>query len=238
MAIAAITIVIPVLRDTISLQALVQRIRNWVLQPVEIIVVSAGANLQVRQLCREHNCHYAESDCCRGTQLDRGAEEATADTVWFLHADAEPHPDSLHEILRAVEQGAEGGYFRFTFLGEPAWWKALLGHLINLRTQAGGIPYGDQGIFVRREAYFEGGGFAHQPLFEEVDLVRELRSRGHFRALALPIGVAARRWERDGWWHRSLANRGLAFRYQLGVPAERLAQHYEGTAETNRKTNP
>ena len=118
------------------------------------------------------------------------------------------------------------------------WWKALLERLINLRTRIGGIPYGDQGIFVRREAYFEAGGFTHQPLFEEVVLVRTLRRRGHFLALALPIGVAARRWERDGWWHRSLANRALAIRYLLGVPAERLAEHYQQTAVTNKDGNP
>ena len=65
-----------------------------------------------------------------------------------------------------------------------------------------------------------------------------LKRRGHFLALALPIGVTARRWERDGWWYRSLTNRGLAIRYMLGVPAQRLAHHYEGTAVTNKSSNP
>ena len=238
MATTSIAIVIPVLKDTTALQALLERIRNWALQPAELIVVSADSSLQVRQLCRERNCRYIESVSCRGTQLDRGAEAATADVLWFLHADAEPHADSLSEISQAVEQGAAGGYFRFMFTGEPVWWKTLLERLINLRIRAGGIPYGDQGIFVRGKAYVEAGGFAHQPLFEEVALVKNLRSRGHFRALALPIGVAARRWERDGWWYRSLTNRGLAIRYRLGVPAERLAEHYAGTAVTNKNANP
>lgn len=233
-----IAIVIPTLEDTTALQALLKRIRDWVLQPAEIIVVSADSNRQARELCRQHNCRYVESLPCRGTQLNRGAEEATAGILWFLHADAEPHPDSLGEISQAVERGADGGYFRFMFLGGPTWWKTLLARLINLRTRVGGIPYGDQGIFVRGDAYFEAGGFAHQPLFEEVTLVKKLRSRRHFRELALPIGVAARRWEHDGWWYRSLSNRGLAIRYLLGVPAERLAKHYEEVAVTNKSANP
>ncbi len=235
---APVAIVIPVRNDTTALQTLLERIRRWSLQPAEVIVVSAESNWQVRKLCRERNCRYVESVACRGTQLDRGAGEATADVLWFLHADAEPHLDSLSEISQAVERGAEGGYFRFMFLGEPMWWKALLARLINLRIQFGGIPYGDQGLFVRREAYVEAGGFAHQPLFEEVALVKNLKRRGHFRGLALPIGVAARRWERDGWWYRSLTNRSLAIRYLLGVPAERLAQHYERTAVINKSANP
>lgn len=238
MATTDIAIVIPVLEDTTALRALLARTRSWALQPAELIVVSADSSQQVHKLCLEHDCRHVTSVSCRGTQLDLGAGNATADILWFLHADAEPNSDSLGEISQAVEQGAEGGYFRFLFLGKRTWWKALLERLINLRTRIGGIPYGDQGIFVRREAYFEAGGFTHQPLFEEVVLVRTLRRRGHFLALALPIGVAARRWERDGWWHRSLANRALAIRYLLGVPAERLAEHYQQTAVTNKDGNP
>ena len=233
-----IAIVVPVLEDTTALRALLERIRDWASQPAEVIVVSGDSDGQAREFCRQHGCRYVESVSCRGTQLDRGAEEATASILWFLHADAEPHPDSLGEISQAVDRGAEGGYFRFMFLGEPTWRKALLERLINLRTRAGGIPYGDQGIFVRADAYFEAGGFAHQPLFEEVTLVKNLRSRRHFRARSLPIGVAARRWERDGWWYRSLTNRSLAIRYLFGVPAERLAEQYEGTAVTNKSANP
>ena len=238
MATMDIAIVIPVLEDTAALRVLLERTRSWALQPAELIVVSADSSRQVQELCLEHDCRHVASVSCRGTQLDRGAGNATADILWFLHADAEPHSDSLGEISQAVERGADGGYFRFLFLGKRTWWKALLERLINLRTRVGGIPYGDQGIFVRRKTYFEAGGFTHQPLFEEVVLVRNLRRRGHFLALALPIGVAARRWERDGWWYRSLTNRALAIRYLLGVPAERLAEHYQQTAVTNKDGNP
>ncbi len=237
MATTDIAIVIPVLEDTTALRALLERTRSWALQPAELIVVSADSSRQVRELCLEHDCRHVASVSCRGTQLDRGAGNATADILWFLHADAEPHSDSLGEISQAVERGADGGYFRFLFLGKRTWWKALLERLINLRTRVGGIPYGDQGIFVRRKTYFEAGGFTHQPLFAEVVPVRNLRKRGHFLALALPIGVAARRWERDGWWYRSLTNRSLAIRYLLGASAERLAEYYEQTSVTDKNAN-
>ncbi len=233
-----VAIVIPVLADMTALRALLARIGGWADQPAEIVVVSAGTNDDLRQLCREKDFRYLESPAGRGTQLDRGARIATAEILWFLHADAGPDADSLREIALAVGGGTEGGYFRFKFRGEPAWWKTLLERLTNLRTKLGGIPYGDQGIFVRRDTYTETGGFAQQPLFEEVALVKNLRSRGHFHELALPIGVAARRWERDGWCHRSLANRGLAIRYLLGAPAERLAEHYDGSTVTNKKATP
>ena len=237
MANPTVAIVIPVRGDTAALATLTERITGWTTRPAELIVVSAGPDERLRELCSERNCRYLESVSRRGTQLDRGAMETAASVVWFLHADAEPHADSLAAIAHAIDAGAEGGYFRFEFAGGRAWWKGLLERLTNLRTRLGGIPYGDQGIFVLRDAYREAGGFAHQPLFEEVALVKNLRARGHFRALPLPIGVASRRWERDGWCYRSLTNRGLAIRYLLGAPAERLAQRYEGTAMRDRSTS-
>ena len=237
MAPPTIAIVVPVFDDTAALTALTERIRRWTTQPEELIVVSATPDVQLHTLCNDRNYHYLESVSCRGTQMDQGAVAATASVIWFLHADAEPHADSLEAIAHAVGTGAEGGYFRFKFAGGPTWWKRLVERLTNLRTRLGGIPYGDQGIFARRDAYREAGGFTHQALFEEVALVKNLRAHGHFRALTLPIGVATRRWERDGWCYRSLTNRGLAIRYLLGTPAERLAKRYEGTAVTDRNAH-
>ncbi len=67
------------------------------------------------------------------------------------------------------------------------------------------------------------------PLFEEVSLVRELRSAGRFDAVDATLGVSPRRWERDGWLRRTLNNRILALGYALGVPAEQLARRYHAT---------
>jgi rSAM/selenodomain-associated transferase 2 len=231
---ATIAIIIPVLGDTVALCSLLERLRGWTIQPAEIIVVSAEPDLELISLCNKRDCRYLESIACRGTQLDQGVTTARSDVVWFLHADSEPHADSLTAISSSIADGAEGGYFRFKFAGKPAWWKRLLEHLILLRTRLGGIPYGDQGIFARRTAYRDAGGFTHQPLFEEVTLVKNLRTRGHFRSFALPIGVAPRRWERNGWCHRSLANRGLVIRYVLGARAERLAKRYDGKVVIER----
>ena len=78
-----------------------------------------------------------------------------------------------------------------------------------------------------RAAYEACGGFAHEPLFEEVRLVKRLRDRGTFVTLDEPLGVSPRRWERDGWLRRSAANRLLALGHALGISAARLAARYD-----------
>jgi rSAM/selenodomain-associated transferase 2 len=222
----SVAIIIPVLDDTKALRNLLRRIRGWSAQPAQIIVSGAGPEPDLERLCRENGCDCVVSDACRGAQLDDGARAARRDVLWFLHADATPGEASLAAIDAARLRGVEAGYFRFEFTGPRTWQKALVERLVALRTRCGGVPYGDQGLWVCREAYLACGGFAREPLFEEVRLVKRLRGRGRLESLREPIGVAPRRWEREGWWYRSAMNRLLALRHALGVPAKRLASSY------------
>ena len=219
-----VAVVVPVLADRQALSALLSALRAQA--PAEVIVVSGRADPDMAALCQEHGCLYLERAANRGAQLDAGAHAASAPVIWFLHADVEPSPDALDAIEAAIAAGAESGCFRFAFQGSRTWYKRLLEALVALRIRCGGVAYGDQGIFVRSDAYLACGGFAREPLFEEVRLVKRLRARGTFRVLAEPIRVSTRRWERDGWWYRTLHNRWLALRFALGAPPQALAASY------------
>jgi hypothetical protein len=188
--------------------------------------VSGRPDAAVAALCEARRCRYVEAPANRGAQLAAGARACEADTLWFVHADAEPPSDGLEAIAAAVRAGAESGCFRFAFQGAPTWYKRLLARLVALRVRCGGMAYGDQGVFVRRALYHELGGFAEWPLFEEVPLVRRLRARGTFRVLPRVLAVSPRRWERDGWVRRTLHNRWLALRFACGARPEALAASY------------
>ena len=88
------------------------------------------------------------------------------------------------------------------------------------------MVYGDQALFVQREAFLSAGGFAEQPLFEEVALVKVLRASGGLVCAGEGVQVATRRWEHDGWLLRSISNRLLATAYALGVSANTLHRWY------------
>ncbi len=233
---ARVAVVIPVLGDEAELARLLPLLRLQ--RPAEIVVVSGRGDARAAALCREHACTYLEAAANRGAQLDAGARAAGASVLWFLHADAAPPADALDAIDAALRSGAESGCFRFAFQGPATWYKRSLALLIALRVRCGGMVYGDQAIFVRRDVYFECGGFAPQPLFEEARLVRRLRARGTFRALPRAIGVATRRWERDGWWRRTLHNRWLALRFMLGARPDALAASYRRLLGSQRERKP
>ena len=82
-----------------------------------------------------------------------------------------------------MNPGTVGGWFRFVFESECCWQARLLAFLINLRARVG-TPYGDQGLFMRRDAYRLAGGFPPRALFEEPPLVRRLRKSGRFAPVA------------------------------------------------------
>ena len=128
-------------------------------------------------------------------------------------------------MTMAIQRGAIGGYFRFRFASPRAWPAWVLEPAIALRCRFG-VPYGDQGIFMLRSVYRQVGGHAPWPLFEEAPLVRAARRLGPFAALPEPIFVDSRRWQRDGWWRRSLNNRLLALKFMRRAAPQDLVAHY------------
>lgn len=220
-----VSIIIPTWQDNQALSRLLDNLQQLSPAADEVIVVDGGADANCQTLCQQHNARWLTSEACRGLQLDHGARAASGDILWFLHADSVIHSNALRQIIASVEKGAIGGYFRFRFTGQRSFWLRCFERLTNWRTRIG-TPYGDQGLFVTALSYSQQGGFVHQPLFEEVQLVKQLRGAGQFAMLQQALATSPRRWQRGGWWRRTLINRGLAVAYLLGVPANRLHQWY------------
>lgn len=221
-----ISLIIPCYRDEACLARLLGQLQALPdAAPLQIIVVDAAASPQCQQLCQQHGAHWLAAEPCRGTQLRLGVAQAIHPILWFLHADAQLQGNPLPAIRSAIDGGAKGGYFAFRFSGTGCWQSRLLERLTNWRCRFG-IPYGDQGLFARADAYRLAGQHSPWPLFEEVALVRHLRRQGRLVCLEQGLLVDPRRWQRDGWWRRSLRNRLLAAGFMLGVPASRLARLY------------
>jgi rSAM/selenodomain-associated transferase 2 len=222
---ATISVIVPTWRDDAALARLLAQLAALDPRPQEIIVVDGAEDAATRALVAQAGARYLASAPGRGLQLNAGARAATGALLWFVHADAGVPPGATAALRAACERGADGGHFRFRFDGAPRAAKRLLEACIAARCRFG-MVYGDQALFVTRAAWDAAGGFADEPLFEEVPLVRALKARGRFEALALEVTVSARRWERDGYLWRTLQNRLLALGAALGVPPRRLASWY------------
>lgn len=233
-----VSIVVPVFRDAPELERLLDALAGQGAAGVagsdpssELIVANGdGADPEVAALRRRFpGVRWTASDPGRGRQLNAGARLASGEWLLFLHADTCPEPGWRAGIARAAQDPrVVGGALRFT-LRSDARAARLVERGVAWRVRWLGLPYGDQGIFVRRAVFEQVGGCRPLPLMEDVDLVRRLRRRGRMAHLRTPILVSPRRWDRDGWLRRTASNLLLLVLYCVGVSPERLARCYYGT---------
>jgi GT2 family glycosyltransferase len=163
----------------------------------------------------------------RGRQQNVGARAATGDVLLFLHADVSLPDDALGWIARGLaDPSTVAGAFRTWTVpdGEPTWLGPLL-HLADVRSRYSSLPYGDQAVFVRRDAFEEAGGFPDEPLMEDLALARRLRRLGRIVTVPASVRVSGRRFIARPIWYTLLVN-VYPLLYRLGVPPRVLAQLY------------
>jgi GT2 family glycosyltransferase len=85
---------------------------------------------------------------------------------------------------------------------------------------------GDHGLFCRRTAFLEIGGFPEVPLMEDVEFFRRLRRRGRVTYSHKRILLSPRRYETIGRIRLTLGYGLIAMLYVLGVPLSKLASLY------------
>jgi len=85
---------------------------------------------------------------------------------------------------------------------------------------------GDHGIFCRRTAFLDIGGFPQVPLMEDVEFFRRLHGCGRVQYSKRRLLVSPRRYEALGRARLTLAYGFIATLYVFGVPLSVLARIY------------
>jgi rSAM/selenodomain-associated transferase 2 len=214
-------VVIPA-RDEADLVA--YAIRSVRAEAHEVIVVDGASRDGTADAARAEGAHVIGCAPSRGLQLDAGARAATGEWLVFLHADTRLE-SGWCDALRAVPDDAAGGAFRFAIDSAGPSYRAIEA-AVALRCRALGLPYGDQALFARREAYARAGGFPPLPLMEDVAFVSRLRRAGPVALLRARAFTSPRRWERGGLVRTTARNAWLLAQYGMGRPPERLARRY------------
>ncbi len=243
----ALRIVIPTLNEGETLAACLQNLEALREQGVQVVVADAGSTDTTWALACAGADQVITAPRGRASQMNAGAawkpaawpgavkfsfgasgvdgdRHADTEVLLFLHADTRlpPHADAL--IFQACEEGHVWGRFDVAFAppGRLAWIAAMM----NLRSAVSGICTGDQGIFVRRAVFESLGGFANQPLMEDIELSKRLKRVGWPARIKTTATTSARRWETKGVWRTIGLMWRLRLAYFCGASPQALAHQY------------
>jgi rSAM/selenodomain-associated transferase 2 len=192
----------------------------------ELIIIDGGSQDQTAMLADEAGARFEQAEPGRGGQLRYGCDLAKGPWLLILHADTRLSVDWEAEAVRHIRQNPDqAGYFRFQ-LDDPQLIARVWETGVAARCAILGLPYGDQGLLIRKAVYEAVGGYKSLGLMEDVDLVRRL-GRARLVALKARALTNADRFKAKGYWHRSLRNWGLLLRFWFGADPDRLAKAYD-----------
>jgi rSAM/selenodomain-associated transferase 2 len=220
----SISILIPIRRER---PIVVENVRGLNLSDAELLVADAGESPETAAAYAASGARILSAPGSRGARLRQAAASAHGNILFFLHSDSRPPGNALALIRDAVAGGAAAGAFSLAFEGGgPAL--AAIAAWANARSRFWSLPFGDQGIFCRREAYERSGGFADLAVCDDMDLVRRLRRAGTFRILREKTLTSPRRYLENGVLRQGARNLAVQLGYLAGLPQKTLESWYAG----------
>ncbi|MDR4507916.1 MAG: TIGR04283 family arsenosugar biosynthesis glycosyltransferase [Candidatus Brocadiaceae bacterium] len=209
-----ISIIIPTFNEEKALKRCIERIVGN--SGIEIIVSDGGSTDGTREIVRQYKgVKFVSSLKGRGVQMNTGASYSNGEILLFLHADCIISPIALLNIGNVFQnKKIVGGAFRIKLLSDKLPYR-FIETGINLRSKLFKLPYGDQGLFVKRSLFMEIGCFKEMNVCEDLDFICRLRKRGKIAILDEKILSSVRRWENNGIVRTFLRNQFLLASYVI-----------------------
>lgn len=220
-----VTVIIPARDEAQNLPLLLADLAPLRAAGAEVVLVDGGSSDATCAVARNHVDRVITSPPGRARQMNAGAAQANGEYLWFVHADTRVGPAALAALEAALDARPLWGRFdvRLSGSGLALW---VIGTMISLRSRLTGVATGDQGIFVRRQAFEAMAGYADIPLMEDVELSLRLKRQQRPSCLRPPLLTSSRRWERNGIWRTVLLMWRLRLAYYCGASPHRLASQY------------
>ena len=225
------SIIVPVLNEAERIEGLIDSLQK--LDGDKEIIISDGGSTDgtLEKLSVFDSLTVINAHSGRAVQMNEGAAVSVGSILWFLHADSLILPSSLHDIEAAVNEGALGGFVRLYFYDADDGFMNFIARTSHTRARKFCLIFGDQGLFLKRETFFELGGFADVALMEDWEISRRLKgfhNRGLILALDTSIGTSARRYMKNGRLKTWLKMNLIKALYILGMKTEFLRFIYDG----------
>ena len=220
-----ISVIIPTFNEELTIEKLIKT-----LKPLdgkcEILFVDGGSTDKTLEIIGD-KYPVIISEKGRAKQMNAGAKNSTGDVLFFLHCDSEVPSTALEEIQEVMSDFRVGcfgiAFHSWHFFMWTCRWVS------NHRAKIRRIIFGDQGLFIERELFFELGMFPDISIMEDYQFSLTLKETEIKTGMTRNrIYTSDRRFEGNTFeklrvmWHM---HRLRAY-YRRGMDIRKIAEQY------------
>lgn len=220
-----ISIIVPIRNETPEIAERLRRLADE--SGSELLIADGGGNPETARAFESLGARLLRLSGTRGARLDQAARQARGDVLFFLHADSRPPDRALALIGETLAGGADAGAFSLAY-EDPTPALRWIAFWANLRSRLFKLPFGDQGLFCRKETYARSGGFSDLAICDDLDFVRRLKRAGVFEVRPEKVTTSPRRYREHGALRQVLRNWRVLLGYYAGVSPTTLNRWYNG----------
>jgi len=218
-----VSIIIPVYNEEKTIYSTLDKLSFY--KGIEIVVVDGGSSDRTQELVGKFPVRILNTVKSRAYQLNEGVKQSRGSILLFLHADCFLEEKTLERIKDCLNNGYIGGCLSQRIDSDKPIYRLIEGSG-NIRAKLFKIFYGDQAIFVRRDVFFDLGGFDRFELFDDVVFSKKLKKAGKVCVLNERIYASPRRWEKQGIAKTTFINWLLSLGFLLNIPTKTLKKIY------------
>ena len=221
-----LTVIIPTLNEGEHIGQLISDVmQHGGAHLAQLLVVDGGSTDDtVAQAQRAGATVVISPQIGRANQMNYGANLASGEVLYFVHADVQIHPDFVADVTQAVEDGNDAGCYRFKFASAH-----LMLKINSYGTRFPGLMSrgGDQTLFITRSLFDKLGGFRERyVVMEDFDIISRIRDAGRFCIIPKDVIVSARKYETNSWLRVQVANLTAFSLFFMNVSPTRIAKTY------------
>ncbi len=196
-----LSIIIPLAKDDLTYKKLIPDLKKLA-KNNEIIFVSTKDNKENNNILKIKNIKLLISKAGRAKSMNYGANKASGEYLWFLHADSKFTENTVSELLKAMRYYPDCLiYFQLGFLNDAIKLIKINEWGANFRSKVFKIPFGDQGFCIKKSLFKKAGSYNESLSYGEdhvfVWQVRQNNIKLH--AINTKLYTSSRKYKKHGW---------------------------------------